>query len=127
MIGVTISLLLLIASPASAFVEQLHPAGGRIPCHAMGAMLWFYVLPGGPTGQQLGTIIQREWVPDGWTPQDNQDNAALIALLGPASPLSQAEKETKAHLAEELCLLWESEVDEVDTPAEYRTRLGLAP
>jgi hypothetical protein len=120
-------ILFVSLSPSSAFVEQLHPNGGNIPCHQMGAMLWLFVQPGGPTSQQLGTIIQREWVPGGWTPQDNADNAALVALLGQGSPLTQAEKETKAEVIEKFCILWEGRVDEVDTPAEYRTRIGLNP
>lgn len=132
MVTMRISLFLLLASLTYswAFVEQLHPhtqqsdASG-IPCHAMGAILRNFAEPGGPTPSELGAIMVREWVPGGWVvPRDTDDNTALVALMG---PMSTDAKRLYASFVEDMCILWEMGVDEVDTPAKFRTRIGIAP
>jgi hypothetical protein len=123
-------LLLVLAQPAGAFVGQLHPNQGEhqgIPCEGLAAILWNYIQPGGPSGAELAAIILREWVPGGWTAQDNTDNQALVALLGPASPLTQAEKEARVTRIEHYCTLWELGVDELGSPALFRAAIGLNP
>lgn len=128
MTGLIISLLIFcLAFPAAAFVEKLNPnmtdgLHGGIPCHAMGAILRFHIAPGGPVPAVVSSIIQREWVPGGWSAQDTDDNSNMIGILNAAT---QAEKEVFVGRLEDFCMLWELGVDEVDSPAEYRLRLGL--
>lgn len=125
-------ILLLLASPAYAFVEKLgpnQPNGGGIPCHGIGAMLFLYVAPSGPSGSILNSIVQREWVPGGWSSQDITDLENLVNSL---NALSAINKHVFLQGVEYYCLLWELDVDEVNSPAEYRTRLielytSLAP
>ena len=128
-IVIHLALLLLISAPAGAFVEQLHPHAqqtgtGGIPCHAIGAILRNYAEPGGPNAAALGNIMQREWVPGGWTEQDNTDNTALVNMLNGMPP---PQREVKVQTIEDFCILWEQGVDELDTPEEYRARIGIAP
>lgn len=128
MTGLMISLLFalfLAISPALAFVEKLgpnKPDDDGIPCHAIGAMLRFYIAPDGPVAAVLGNIIEREWVPEGWSAQDIADNQALITII---DGLSAMNKEVAVNRVEDFCILWELDVDELNSPAEYRTRLGL--
>lgn len=112
---------------ATAFVEELAPNtnGDGIPCHAIRAMLIRYIQPGGLSASELGGILEREFVPGGWTAQDNTDNSSLIALVN--SKVLVYDKLIVALETENLCMLWESNVDEVDTPAEYRNALGINP
>ena len=134
MIGLTSKLLvlLLLASPAYAFVEKLgpnNPNGTGIPCHGIGAMLFFFLAPGGPSGSILNSITQREWVPGGWSAQDITDLENVVSSL---NTLTGVNKHIFQQGIEYYCLLWEMGVDEVDSPAEYRSRLtelytGLAP
>lgn len=116
---------LLLTSPSWAFVEKLGPNfEGGIPCHAIGAALFNYVVPGGPPPAVLSSILQREWVPSGWSTQDTDDNTALIAML---EGLTQIERYVKVHQIEYSCLLWEMGVDEFDNPIKFRARIGLPP
>jgi len=117
--------MFLYAGSASAFVERLVPnfPNGSIPCHGMGAILRSFISPGGPSGAVLAGIVEREWVPGGFTAQDNTDNAALIALLN-AQPTQEA-KEGLVQRVEDFCILWEMNVDELDSPSEYRNALGI--
>lgn len=121
----SVMISLLLAYPSWAFVEQLAPNGGGIPCHAIGATMRNFITAGGPSAAQIATIIEREWVPTGWTVQDNTDNAGLTTALNALS--TQEEKERLVQRAEDYCILWEEGVDELDTPAEYRARLGINP
>lgn len=98
--------------------------GGGIPCNAIGAALFNYAKPGGPPPAILGSIIQREWVPEGWNTQDIADNQAIIALMD-AEPLMG--KYIKAFDVLYVCMLWELDVDEYNSPAEFRIRIGLPP
>jgi hypothetical protein len=117
---------LLISSPAWAFVEELSPnKDDGIPCHVISAMFLDFVKPGGPTGAQLSAALQAAYLPGGWTAQDNIDNAAMIALL---NSQSQADKYVTVMTIEKLCVVWETKrFTAIDTPEEYRTRLGIAP
>lgn len=127
MIGLIIRIaviLVMFSATVFAFVEELNPNGGTIPCHAMGAILRNYIAPGGPSAVVLGSIIEREWVPGGWTAQDNTDNSNLLALIDAAAA---DEKERIVQRVEDYCILWEEGVDELDTPVEYRSRVGIAP
>ena len=122
---VSLVLLLMVSlAPAWGFVEQLHPAGGLLPCHAMGAILRNFAEPGGPTAPELGTILEREFVPGGWTPQDTTDNSAIIALM---NSIGIPQQRSLASFVEDMCILWELGVDEVDSPAEFRARIGIVP
>lgn len=119
-------ILLLLVSPAHAFVEKLmpnEPAEGGIPCNAIGAMLFLFIDPAGPSAGVLGSIMQREWVPGGWSTQDLSDNGNLISLLN-AAPTQDA-KENIVHRVTFFCMLWELDVDEVNTPSKFRSRLGI--
>lgn len=116
-------LILFLAAPSWGFVEKLAPNfQGGIPCHAIGAALFNYAVPGGPPPAVLSSIIQREWVPGGWSAQDTADNTALIAMF---EGLTQIEKYVKVHEIEYACLLWEMDVDEHNSPIEFRARIGL--
>lgn len=120
-------LALVLSTPSHAFVEKLAPNNlpeGGIPCNGMGAMLFFYVMPGGPSAGVLGSIIQREWVEAGWSAQDLVDNQNLLALIDAAA--TQDEKEHIVHKVTYVCMLWELGVDEANTPSKFRTRLGIA-
>ena len=122
----TAMIVCLAAGVASAFVEKLmpnHPDEGGIPCNAIGAMLFFYIDPAGPSDGVLNSIIQREWVPTGWSTQDLADNEALLGLIAGA-PTTDA-KENVVHKVVFFCMLWELGVDEVNTPSKFRTRLGI--
>lgn len=130
MIGrTTFSVLLLsicLCSPGLAFVEKLkpnNPEADGIPCNAIGAMLFFYIDPAGPSGGVLSSIIQREWVPGGWSVQDLTDNQNIMGLIN-AAPTTDA-KENVVHKVIYFCMLWEMNVDEVNTPSKFRTRLGI--
>jgi len=119
-------LSLLLSTSANAFVGKLMPNNlpeGGIPCNAMAAMLFFYISPGGPQAGVLSSIIQREWVPNGWDGQDLVDNSNLVALIDGAA--TQDGKENLVHRLTFLCFLWELGVDEVNTPSKFRTRLGI--
>jgi|SRR5687768_800914 len=116
-------LILFLAAPSWGFVEKLAPnVEGGIPCHAIGAALFNFVIPGGPPPNILSSIIQREWVPGGWSAQDIADNTAVVEML---NGLTQIEKYVKVHEMEYACLLWEMGVDEHDSPGEFRSRIGL--
>jgi hypothetical protein len=129
MIGQTIRLLLILlvlSTPVNAFVEKLMPnqlEEGGIPCNALGAALFFYISPGGPSAGVLGSIIQREWVPQGWSTQDLADNQALITMID-AAPTAD-EKENLVHRMVFSCMMWEMDVDEFNNPVRYRQRVGL--
>lgn len=129
MIGLTTSFIvsfLLLTSTSFAFVEKLmpnHPSQGGIPCNALGAALFFYISPGGPSAAVLGSIIQREWVPSGWSSQDITDNANLIGLIDSAG--TSDEKENLVHRMAFSCMLWELDVDEFNNPVRFRQRVGL--
>lgn len=122
----TAMIVCLVAGVSSAFVEKLmpnEPAEGGIPCNAIGAMLFLFIDPAGPSAGVLGSIIQREWVPGGWSTQDLSDNGNLISLLN-AAPTQDA-KENIVHRVTSFCMLWELGVDEVNTPSKFRSRLGI--
>lgn len=121
---ISLSLLFLLSAPAGAFVEQLRPNGGLLPCHAIGAMLRNYAEPGGPNDQALRTILEREFVLEGWTVQDNTDNNAIITLM---NSMGIPQQRSFASFVEDICILWELGVDEYDSPAEFRARIGIAP
>lgn len=125
----SLAILLLFASTSWGFVEKLHPnhatnGGGGIPCNAIAAALFNYARPGGPPAAILGSIIQREWVPQGWSIQDIADNQALLVLID-AQP--QAGKYVKVEEVKYGCYLWEMDVDEINSPAEFRAYIGLPP
>ena len=113
-------------TPSFGFVEKLipnHPNQGGIPCFSFkGALLW-YIVPGGPAPAVLSSIVQREWVPSGWSAQDIADNNNMIAMLD-----AQANWQAKRMIIDMLevsCVYWEQGVDEFDSPAEFRLRMGL--
>lgn len=117
---------MMLAVPSYAFVEKLAPnitEGAGIPCNAIGAALFFYISPGGPTAGVLSSRIQRDWVPDGWSAQDLTDNANLIGMIDSAP--TQDEKENIVHRMTFSCYMWELDVDEFNNPVRYRTRVGL--
>ena len=124
-----LAILLLLAQPSWGFVEKLHPnhmtnGGGGISCNAIAAALFNYAKPGGPPAAILSSIIQREWVPEGWSAQDIADNQALIALMDAAT---QAGKYIMVEEVKYGCYMWEMDVDELNSPAEFRLRIGLPP
>ena len=122
----TILVVISLTGTSWAFVEKLHPNiagnGGGIPCNAIGAMLWFFIDPNGPQGAMLNSIIQREWVPGGWSEQDTLDNAAIVSLLNGQTLIEQI---FTTESARHFCMLWEMGVDEFNNPQKYRLRLGL--
>lgn len=122
-----ISILLLLTSPSWGFVEKLYPNhmttdGGGISCNAIAAVLFNYAKPGGPPPAILSSIIQREWVPEGWSVQDIADNQAIIALM---DAQTQFGKYVMVEEVKYACFLWEMDVDELNSPAEFRQRIGL--
>lgn len=125
MIGLISFLLVLsLSSPALAFVEQLGPNGGPIPCHGMGALLRYFISPGGPSAAALGNLMAQKWLPGGWTSTDNADNAALVSEL---NSRDQEGKERLVQRVEDFCIIWELGFEQLNTPAEYRQFLEATP
>jgi hypothetical protein len=127
-------LVLLFSTPTLAFVERLHPNtpfnGASISCHTMGAAFRAYIR-GAYTAGNIGSKIEQETLcgPDkvcqpgeGWTQNDSEDNAAAIALI---NGLPVADRSDYVSWVEDACLLWEKGFTDFDTPAEFRTRIGL--
>ena len=122
---ITAFMLIFLSSSAYGFVEKLqpnNPSGGGIPCHGITAALRLFITPGGPSASVLSSIIQREWVPGGWSQQDIDDNTTLISNLNSYSSL---EKIQYIGQLDAYCILWELGVDEVDSPEEFRQRMDL--
>ena len=115
--------MLAWCQPAGAFIEQLHSYGGDIPCHVIGAIFRDFATPGGPSGATLAGLIEAKYVPGGWTAQDLTDNAAVAALINAQG--MQADKDAVVQRLEDYCILAEEGFAAFDTPAKYRTRLGL--
>jgi hypothetical protein len=119
-------LLLGAVTPAAAFVEKLAPNGGPIPCHQMRGAVVLYI-KGTYTGGQLANALAALYLtPDGqtWSSTDTTDNANLKALVDGQPTL--AAKLLVAIDLESLCAFWEHQPAALDTPAEFRSHLGIA-
>lgn len=129
--------LLLFVLPAHAFVERLVPNTGAsvegIPCHTMRAVIVEFI-NGTFSAAQLGNELSQKYLcgadmvctgGEGWTAQDNTDNADLVTLI---NGQSASDKILTALRVESLCVLWErGKHPAIDSPAEFRTLLGLTP
>lgn len=113
------------ALPAHAFVEELNPYGGPIPCHQMRAAV-VELIAGTFTAPTLATALEGKYltpVGHSWTVRDTTDNTNLKALVDAAS--GTANKTLIALRIESLCAAAEDGFAVVDTAAKFRTLLGL--
>lgn len=121
-----------LVPPAVGFVSKISPFGGPIPCHQMRLAVHAFAR-GSASGGSVATILEREHLTplgQSWSGADTTDNSNLVTLMNGithADPVVQALRKVElSSWLEGLCAAAELGYDEVDTPNEFRTLLGIA-
>lgn len=125
----------LLCAPVLAwgFVSKLNPNDGPLPCHQTAAMLEGYVrglygaVPN-PGRTNLGNAITNIYLapaspPQSWSPEDGNDNTAFLTALDALPTLG--DKLDLIGWMERLCMAWEQDHPQVNTPNAFRTLLGI--